>query len=568
MALVLVLMVASSVALVVARADRAAAAPLLCSSGLIYSTQSGSSLHVYNPDGTTATLATPGFTSNSIAFDPVDSNLYALAASTNVLDIVQSDGTVTSLGAVSGLPNTNYFAATFSPDGHLWLANTATIYEVDVSTSPPAVTASVKPSSQISGDFAWANGALYATNAKLKLTQIDPTTGSVTVSSAILQPGTFLEGAAFWYVAGHLFFNANAKVYEILGYDTSSPTTSLAATLASNPADGASCPNAPSPFIHAADDDFSANPVPHDQGGTVGHVFANDTVNGATATAATATATITDAGGATGAALASDGTLTVPAGIPAATYTLKYQLCETANTALCDAASVTFVVAPPDTVSLGDDDFTKPGLPQAGGTTPTVLSNDQINGKPIAPSKVSLSLTDLGGLTGATIGDDGTITVPAGSSPGTYTLTYQACETSDPPNCATATAKIRVLTPTATPTATATQSSSGSPSASPSSSTLPSSSGSPTSPASTRRPSHPTATATPSRAAGAGSHHATPSTGSGSHSAGHHAGRPHGHRLAYTGISGLRPMLLVADLCLILGVGLLAGGQPSKKQRS
>ena len=79
------------------------------------------------------------------------------------------------------------------------------------------------------------------------------------------------------------------------------------------PADGATCASAPSPFADAVDDDFSATLIRQHLGGTVGNVFANDTINGAAVSAATATATITADGGATGASIGADGTLTVPA---------------------------------------------------------------------------------------------------------------------------------------------------------------------------------------------------------------------------------------------------------------
>ncbi len=91
-----------------------------------------------------------------------------------------------------------------------------------------------------------------------------------------------------------------------------------------------------------------------------------------------------------------------------------------------------------------DDDFSAVPIPSTGGTTASVFGDDTLNGSPFANSDVIPTITDPIGLTGVTINADGTLTVPAGSTPGTYNVEYQICELANPTNCDTAIATIVV----------------------------------------------------------------------------------------------------------------------------
>jgi uncharacterized repeat protein (TIGR01451 family) len=85
-------------------------------------------------------------------------------------------------------------------------------------------------------------------------------------------------------------------------------------------------------------------------------------------------------------------------------------------------------------------------LPAAGGTI-ALLGNDTLGGTAITPVQVSVTLTNLGGLTGATVDAQGRVAVPANTSPGAYTLTYQICVSPAviPAACDTATVVVNVL---------------------------------------------------------------------------------------------------------------------------
>ena len=96
-----------------------------------------------------------------------------------------------------------------------------------------------------------------------------------------------------------------------------------------------------------------------------------------------------------------DGTLTIPAATPAATYTVTYEICEVATPTNCDTADVTVVVSAA-TIDAVDDDFSaSPVNGAAGGNTATVFTNDTLNGAAFAPAAVTPSITANGGLSRA-----------------------------------------------------------------------------------------------------------------------------------------------------------------------
>ncbi len=321
--------------------------------------------------------------------------------------------------------------------------------------------------------------------------------------------------------------------------------------------------------IVAGDDDFSATSVPS-TGGNTASVFTDDTINSATFANGDVSASITNDGGLTGVSINSDGTLTIPSGATPGSYTITYEICETADTDNCDTASVqvtiggvadlqtvktlvsstsepgvgdtvTFqivvtnnggdtatnvtltdslpagltatasngdvtvgsyvagtgvwtipsladgasatltiegtvnagtegstitntttaatsdqtdpgttgddldeAVAVINTVVANDNDFSLASIPSTGGSTATVFGNDTLNGAGFADTDVIASITNDGGLTGVSINADGTIDVPSGATPGSYSVTYQICEAADTDNCDTATVTIVV----------------------------------------------------------------------------------------------------------------------------
>ncbi len=132
-------------------------------------------------------------------------------------------------------------------------------------------------------------------------------------------------------------------------------------------------------------------------------------------------------------------TYTPPAGTTGV-VDFTYQACLPApNAALCNTATVSFNIGT-GTLLAGNDSFS--GI-APGGTTPSVLANDSLNGvSPPAAGTVTLGL--VGAPAGFAINADGTISIGGGVTSGATTLTYRVCEAAAPSNCATATVAVVV----------------------------------------------------------------------------------------------------------------------------
>ena len=139
------------------------------------------------------------------------------------------------------------------------------------------------------------------------------------------------------------------------------------------------------------------------------------------------------------------GAVTVAAGTPAGTYYFKYQICEVLNPTVCSDTTDKVTVTAPSIVAIPDSG-TVNGY--TGGTTiNNVLSNDLLNGQPVIPSDVTLSV--LGTMpTGITLNTNtGAVTVSAGTPAGTYYFKYQICEVLNPTVCSDTTDKVTVTAP-------------------------------------------------------------------------------------------------------------------------
>jgi len=100
------------------------------------------------------------------------------------------------------------------------------------------------------------------------------------------------------------------------------------------------------PSLVANDDDYSAHPVNviH-QSAVVGNVLDNDTLGGTPITDPTkVTITLIDNDGLSGVSFAPNGEITIPQGAPAGTYRVRYNLCMSQQTSVCDDAVVTIVI--------------------------------------------------------------------------------------------------------------------------------------------------------------------------------------------------------------------------------
>ena len=125
------------------------------------------------------------------------------------------------------------------------------------------------------------------------------------------------------------------------------------------------------------------------------------------------------------------------------TDTFTYQVCLPApNLNVCDTGSVSVTVSATTLQAVSDNFSGSPTLPGAGGSTPSVLGNDLINGVPVQPAQVTVSL--IAPPAGVSIDANGIISVAGSAVAGALNLTYQICEASNTGNCAQATALVLV----------------------------------------------------------------------------------------------------------------------------
>ncbi len=184
-----------------------------------------------------------------------------------------------------------------------------------------------------------------------------------------------------------------------------------------------------------ANDDYAYNVNGHLGETAVVTVFDNDLLNGNPVNPAEVilTETIPESNGYL--SLNPDGTVDVAPGTPAGTYYLTYQICEVLNPSNCDDAQV-FVTVIHASISAANDDFTaSPVDCEIGGIAGNVLTNDFLDVAPVNFADVLITLTDNGGITGASIDANGDLNIPAGLAVGSYALSYQICEVINPTNC-------------------------------------------------------------------------------------------------------------------------------------
>ena len=177
-------------------------------------------------------------------------------------------------------------------------------------------------------------------------------------------------------------------------------------------------------------------------GGTTSSVLENDSYNGTTGLAGNASVTLTWTNVPTGIQTHTDGTITIPAGTRSGTYEVGYKLCENLNNNHCAVATATIVVGQAPLQATDNDYVISNGA--NGGTTSSVLEDDSYNGTTGLVGNASVTLTWDSVPTGIQTHTNGTITVPAGTPSGIYTLTYHICENLNSSNCSAATVTIAV----------------------------------------------------------------------------------------------------------------------------
>ncbi|MDP5028442.1 MAG: gliding motility-associated C-terminal domain-containing protein, partial [Flavobacterium sp.] len=98
------------------------------------------------------------------------------------------------------------------------------------------------------------------------------------------------------------------------------------------------------PVINAVNDDYSSTLFNGVVGGIAGDITLNDTLNGSPVLDTEITITLLDNDGISGLTIDVNGSIFIPAGTPAGSYLIQYQICEILNTTNCDVATVAIVI--------------------------------------------------------------------------------------------------------------------------------------------------------------------------------------------------------------------------------
>jgi uncharacterized repeat protein (TIGR01451 family) len=201
---------------------------------------------------------------------------------------------------------------------------------------------------------------------------------------------------------------------------TTTDTVTVAASIVAKPASGnATAGSAATPIVNVA---------------------ANDSVNGVAASlGAAGNATVAQSGTwPAGVALnAVSGALSTTAAVPPGTYSVQYQLCDKNTPANC-ATAVDTVTVSASIVPMTDSGSAVAGTPSTPITN--VAANDSVNGVPATLGAAGNATVSQSGTWPAGIAlntASGAVTTTAGVAPGSYSVMYQLCDKSAPPNCAT-----------------------------------------------------------------------------------------------------------------------------------
>ncbi|QYS86955.1 hypothetical protein JJC03_02875 [Flavobacterium oreochromis] len=189
-------------------------------------------------------------------------------------------------------------------------------------------------------------------------------------------------------------------------------------------------------------------------GGTTAPLTANDTLNGVNVTIGTApgnvkiTASTVPTG--SGLIVNPDGTVSIPANTPSGTYTVNYTICEINNPTNCSNVNSNILVSNPTIIAVTETTAPINGL--AGGTTAPLTANDTLNGVNVtigtAPGNVKITASTVPTGSGLIVNPDGTVSIPANTPSGTYTINYTICEINNPTNCSNVNSNILVSNPT------------------------------------------------------------------------------------------------------------------------
>jgi hypothetical protein len=194
------------------------------------------------------------------------------------------------------------------------------------------------------------------------------------------------------------------------------------------------------PFTYVITANPDAGTVSSGTGGTaVANIAANDFVNGQAATLGTnGNATVALVNPPAGITLnASTGSVSVAQGTAPGVYSVTYQLCDRLTSPTCTTSVISITVT---ASSVANPDAGTVSSGTGGTAVANVAANDFVNGQ-------TATLGTGGNATVAQVGtyppgvtlnpNTGSLSVAAGTAPGSYTVAYQLCDKISPVTCTT-----------------------------------------------------------------------------------------------------------------------------------
>ena len=126
----------------------------------------------------------------------------------------------------------------------------------------------------------------------------------------------------------------------------------------------------------------------------------------------------------------------VPAGTPTGIHTVTYTVCEVLNPDHCVTSIATIAVGNVPVVT--PNAFTYTGT--ATVTTPSILDDDTVGTQSATTGTggnvvINITSTPTGTVVPSLDANNGRVTIPAGTPPGIYTITYDVCTTATPTAC-------------------------------------------------------------------------------------------------------------------------------------
>ncbi|MEB3801806.1 gliding motility-associated C-terminal domain-containing protein [Flavobacterium columnare] len=395
-------------------------------------------------------------------------NTQPVTPSAPITGAITQPNCITSTGSVTlnGLPTSDPWTIITSPSGltlngfgtsvNFTGLNPGNTYTFTVTnsngcTSPPSSAITVyNQICAVTETTAPINGLSGGTTAPL--TANDTLNGAlVTVGTA---PGNVQITASTVPVGSGLIVNPNGTVSVPANTPAGTYTVNYTICEVNNPKN---CSNVNSivvvdtPQIIAVTE--TTTPINGLSGGTTAPLTANDTLNGALITVGTApgnvqiTASTVPVG--SGLIVNPNGTVSVPANTPAGTYTVNYTICEVNNPKNCSNVNSIVVVDTPQIIAVTETTTPINGL--SGGTTAPLTANDTLNGALVtvgtAPGNVQITASTVPVGSGLIVNPNGTVSVPANTPAGTYTVNYTICEVNNPKNCSNVNSIVVVDTP-------------------------------------------------------------------------------------------------------------------------